>query len=375
MDATPMSHSPETPWHGNGQGAGDSCPKWLFISSDLFDIYERKCTGQVSLNVDGTPSQRIAATGYVDDVNSRTTGRFCTDAELLMASQRDAQIWHDLLWSSGGRLELKKSHYQIIKHSIDGIGKPTLREGTDWTPPLVIATPDGGTTEIRAADALTDNRSLGCHKGPSGTLRSQLQVIKDRCLYYARLARNANLSRQEMNMFYRSMFLSSAGFSLPTTYFTECQLDSVQSPALQAMFPGMGYNRFTARAVVFVPSSLGGIDLQRLYDRQGCGLITMFVKHWRDSGPVGTFLHHLVQWAQYIAGTLRPIMEDTEDLPHIPAHIIQATRKYMRTVHVTMEVDHVDILPPQRHGNFHLMDYAVQSRVVKAAALRRINYC
>jgi len=176
-------------------------------------------------------------------------------------------------------------------------------------------------------------------------------------------------------MFYRSMFFSSAGFSLPTTYFTESQLDSVQSPALQAMLPGMGYNRFTARAAVFGPSPLGGIDLHRLYDRQGCGLITMFVKHWRDSGPVGAFLRHLVQWAQYIAGTSRPIMEDTEDLPHIPAHIIQATRKYMRTVHVTMEVDHVDILPPQHHGDFHLMDYAVKSRVFKAAALRRINYC
>jgi len=130
-----MSHSPETPWHGNGQGAGDSCAKWLFISSDLFDIYEHNCTGQVTVNIDCTPCQRIAATGYVDDVNSRTTGRFCTDAKLLLASQRDAQIWHDLLWSSGGRLELKKSHYQIIKHSIDSIGKPTLREGTDWAHP------------------------------------------------------------------------------------------------------------------------------------------------------------------------------------------------------------------------------------------------
>jgi len=194
-------------------------------------------------------------------------------------------------------------------------------------------------------------------------------------LYYARLARNASLSRQEANMFYHSMFLSSAGYPLPTTYFTESQLDSAQAPVLQAMLPSMGYYRFTSRAVVFGPRLLGGIDLQRLFDHQGCGLVTLFVKHWRDNGPVGDFLRHLVNWAQYISGTSKPIMGDSNDLPHIPANILQATRKYMRTVKVTMEVDSVDIPPTQRQGDFHLMDRAVQSRVFKAAALRRINYC
>jgi len=82
-----------------------------------------------------------------------------------------------------------------------------------------------------------------------------------------------------------------------------------------------------------------------------------------------------VHWAQYISGTSTPIMEDTEDLPHIPAHIIQATRKYMRTVNVIIEVDSVDIPPTQRQGDLHLMDIAVKSWVFKAAALRRINYC
>jgi len=102
VDPEPMCHSPDTPWHGNGQGAGDSCAKWLFISSDLFDIYEQQGTGQVTLRSDGTPSPRLAAISYDDDVNSCTSGPFPTADALLLASQQDAQLWHDLLWSAGG---------------------------------------------------------------------------------------------------------------------------------------------------------------------------------------------------------------------------------------------------------------------------------
>jgi len=180
---------------------------------------------------------------------------------LISAAQSDAQLWNDLLWSSGGRLEIKKSHYKFITYDPGKLGHPVLRQGTDWTAPLVVRNPDGGTTEIRAEDAASDHRSLGCYKGPQGTLRKQLQVIRDRCLYYAKLARSAQFTRQEANMFYRSMFLSSAGFPLPTTYFTEQQLDAAQSPVFSALLPGMGYNRHTVRAVVYGPAEWGGMNL------------------------------------------------------------------------------------------------------------------
>jgi len=161
---------------------------------------------------------------------------------------------------------------------------------------------------------------------------------------------------------------------LPTTYFTEQQLDAAQLPVLSALLPGMGYNRNMARAVVYGPAEWGGANLQRLYNHQGCGLIAMFVKHWRDDGPVGDTLRHLVEWAQYLAGTGRKIMEDPEPLPHIPSNIIQATCLYMRTIDVTMEFEGVSALPIQRQNDFYLMDWAVHCGDFGPAALNRINF-
>jgi len=280
----------------------------------------------------------LAIPGYVDDVNSRTSGNM-EENKLTLMAEKDAQLWHDLLWSSGGKLELSKSYYRHIRYDTDKIGNPRLRPGMEWMPPMRIKTADGHYMEIKPANSITDHKSLGCLIGPQGKLKDQLREIKTKCAYYANLARHANLTRREADMFYRSVFVASTSYPLDSTYFTESQLDGVQASVLSAMLSSMGYNKCTARAIVFGPANMGGIGIQRLYDRQSLGLIKMFIKHWRERDMVGEFLRKMLAWAQYIAGTSTPIMEDWEELPPLPTFIINKTRQFLKKINSTIEVD------------------------------------
>jgi hypothetical protein len=100
-----ITHCEDSPWHGSGQGAGNSPTLWLFISSTLFDCFETRAHGATFATPDGSKSVTLHMTGFVDDTNSRTND-FCaantpTVEELVnLASQRDAQWWSDLVWSS-----------------------------------------------------------------------------------------------------------------------------------------------------------------------------------------------------------------------------------------------------------------------------------
>jgi hypothetical protein len=106
------SYSQACPIHGTGQGSGNSPVYWLFISSTLFDCHALKahraqfCSPDKSLSVD------LYMMGFVDNTSNRTN--FFehevqpTMEELLRLMHHNAQLWNNLLWASGGLLELPK---------------------------------------------------------------------------------------------------------------------------------------------------------------------------------------------------------------------------------------------------------------------------
>jgi hypothetical protein len=71
---------------------------------------------------------RFNMAGFVDDSTCITGGNpNDTLQELLKKMKDDAQLWHDLLWCSGGKLELSKCGYHVIHFNFDDSGIPTMR--------------------------------------------------------------------------------------------------------------------------------------------------------------------------------------------------------------------------------------------------------
>ena len=121
----------EEPWYGTGQGSGNSPGYWLLISSALLDCFEEKANGAKFCSPDGSNSIKLFMTGFVDDKNARTNMFEATsqptDAEMIELAQKDAQLWRDLLASSGRKLEPLKCCYYMTKTIFASSGAPTLQ--------------------------------------------------------------------------------------------------------------------------------------------------------------------------------------------------------------------------------------------------------
>ena len=205
----------------------------------------------------------------------------------------------------------------------------------------------------------------------------QLTKLQGRCDDYARVINCSRLSPRGTQVFYQAIYRLSVGYPLPMCYFTRAQLDRVQKKSHRAMLAGCGFNRNTSRAVVFGPAHLGGLEFFHLYDEQGYGQVSTFMKFWRspDTHP-GQVLRITVAWAQYCAGTSWSIFADNSTkLPHLECCWLSSMRQYLNTVGATLELDETYIPELQSHGDMFIMDEVLASHSFKPFQIRMVNYC
>ena len=103
------------PIFGSGQGNGASAPIWLVVSVFLMITFRQRHKGMFFVSPDQTLStSSCLIDGIVDDTmietNSPEEGK-----TLAQTIQVMAQDWSDLLWMSGGNLELRKCLFYSIQ--------------------------------------------------------------------------------------------------------------------------------------------------------------------------------------------------------------------------------------------------------------------
>jgi hypothetical protein len=112
------SHCHAYPIYGTGQGSGHSPFIWCFVSSTFFDCHQAQAHGAIFKSPHHTKSLHITMVGFVDDGTGKVNN-FLQDQQpepkiLLKAITHDAQLWSNLLWLSGGLLELRKCSYHFL---------------------------------------------------------------------------------------------------------------------------------------------------------------------------------------------------------------------------------------------------------------------
>ena len=92
----------------------------------------------------------------------------------------------------------------------------------------------------------------------------------------------------------------------------------------------MGYNKNTARAVVYGPQECGGIGIKNLYVEQSVKQIKAYMQHTRLESPLGHIMQINRNWVQLIAGIARPIFEDTKTLFHMEGKWFVSIREFLQ---------------------------------------------
>ena len=367
------------PWYGTGQGSGNSPVYWLVISSTLFDAYESKAHGALFESPDRTESIQVFMAGFVDDT-SNTTNDFAalqvpSPADLIKLATNDAQLWHDILWSSGGALELPKCSYHHIRYTYNHMAKQSLVEGK-IQPQMVLTDPQGRPFPIKILDNKESHKILGSHQCPHTNQSKQTQVLTKNCNSFARALCNSHLTRREAWIMYHGIYIPSAGYPLPLCYYKEDDLAKIQGPAHRAFMTACGYAKSTKYAICFGPDYYGGAGFWHLYDIEGIGQIQQFMKHWRTPGQAHSHMRIAVSWLQYFLGTSKSFLTDTTTkLPHLQSDWYGALRRYLAACGSYFELDNDFVPPLQREHDAYLMEIAMASGKFTKAELVILNQC
>jgi hypothetical protein len=122
---TQLSISEETyqhckiyPIYGTGQGSTNSPALWTIIYGALFDAHEERTHGALYESPGRSISLGIYMVGFVDNtsgsVNDLSNSSVPSIQLLVHLMQTDSQLWSDLLYNSGGALELPKCSYHVM---------------------------------------------------------------------------------------------------------------------------------------------------------------------------------------------------------------------------------------------------------------------
>ncbi|KAG7357612.1 hypothetical protein IV203_002300 [Nitzschia inconspicua] len=309
------SHCELHPIFGTGQGSANSPVIWVLISSRLFDAHTTKANGATFLSPDGSIKTQIYMVGFVDDsencindftnpsqevetllhkaqqdaqlwndlldssggalearkcmfhlahyqftprgapvlqsfapdqltvqVRVRTTRHymvgFVDDSEncindftnpsqevetLLHKAQQDAQLWNDLLDSSGGALEARKCMFHLAHYQFTPRGAPVLQSFApdQLTVQVQESGPHGTTVPKKYLQPTTSRKTMGCYKCPAGGHKQSLQAITENAIAKATLVAKSAEDPKCTMRYYTSVFLPSVTYPLPTCSIPE----------------------------------------------------------------------------------------------------------------------------------------------------------
>jgi len=134
------------PWHGAGQGAADTAPRYIALSDTLIDAYHTKVIPTMMADPLQTIQLHHSLKAFIDDVvlhaspNPQTTYK-----TLLQQAQAQLRWWNQLVQVTGGSLKHKKCcaiTYQwtpdrygiLILSQPDDIGTITLTDDLNLQP-------------------------------------------------------------------------------------------------------------------------------------------------------------------------------------------------------------------------------------------------
>ncbi|KAG7374485.1 hypothetical protein IV203_013580 [Nitzschia inconspicua] len=272
---------------------------------------------------------------------------------------QDAQLWNDLLDSSGGALEVRKCMFHLAHYQFTPRGAPVLQSFApdQLTVQVQESGPHGTKVPIKYLQPTTSRKTLGCYKCPAGGHKQSLQAITEKAIAKATLVAKSALDPKCTMRHYTSVFLPSVTYPLPTCSIPEKQLRKLHNKTAGLFLNRLGYSCKTPRAVVFGPPSLGGANFRPLYDEQGSRQVELILKHLRTPLGIHDHLRTALAWIQRLSGTSYSILENPDDpLPHLETVFFPSVRAYLTATNSRFQLHEKHCTPLQQVNDTHIMD-------------------
>jgi len=133
------------------------------------------------------------------------------------------------------------------------------------------------------------HKMLGIMENPSGDYSDEYRNIKSKAHSWKMSITNQYLTRAESKLFHQNFFLPSMHYHLTVGTFNDKQLNQLQHLVIQSLLPRMGYNSNMPKAVIYGPTSSGGMGIQSLRALQGTQKIKHVLQAYRRKLRFTTF--------------------------------------------------------------------------------------
>jgi len=213
-----------------------------------------------------------------------------------------SQAWERLLFTTGGALNLNKSHWFLMHWQ--WINGATILDPIDHDRQLLLTAGfDQTLIPVSQISPFDSYKTLGAYLSPSGSSTKAIEVLRSKAENYASHVTGSSLNREEAYWSYILYFIQKVGFSLPAMTFMEEKCNFIQSPAVNAVLPKLHLNQHTARSIIFGPSEYGGLNLPNLYCSQGIGQLHLFLGHLGEQDESGRLILLSMSYVQLIIGS------------------------------------------------------------------------
>jgi hypothetical protein len=324
--------------------------------------------------------------GFVDDT-SKWINRFIEElldefAEedvsptIVEDLQVSAQWWEQLLYSTGGQLELSKCLYYVMSWDFDAEGKPFLR-GRDSIPAEQITVQSSaglGSEEIRHFDCTRSHKTLGVMENPALVYDDEYARLENKVTALTRHLQVDPLYPGDAVTMYWSIMLPSVGYSLVTMSFSRERMDALNSRVTAMLLLQMGYHRKTPHAVVYGPEYYGGLGLQSFYVKMGTDKVLALLRNVRHFEEVGKIMYICMNWFQVIAGYSYDCFQVTQTaIPHMVGDWFMHLREFLAVSELFLRMTRplYQVIKHRRTGDRVLMEDALEHQT--AAEIKLIN--
>jgi hypothetical protein len=375
--------SPEHFIHGPGQGGRASPSIWTVISCLILSCMSEESHGITLTDPNMTQSIHQSSSGFVDDVthwniNTDHSAASAPLSVILDDTQKMAQWWENLLFSTGGKLELSKCFYYAIYWIYDHEGVASMLD-TTVLPQQVHLTDSETMSDIIIENKIctASHKTLGAMENPSGCYDDEVHRLSAKAQSIATKVSCCSLRPGEAAIMYHTMYLPSISYSLSAGILTIAQAGKIQSPITRTFITLMGYNRTTPTAVAYGPTDHGGVGLRHLFSEQGTRKTQAILQQIRDNTNLGKTMIILFQWAQLVAGIALPVLMDTNRrLPHLRDELwIQTHRHFLTVSSMTLVIPEITTPVLKRTHDKVLMNIATDNFSFSNSDIEKINRC
>jgi len=180
--------------------------------------------------------------------------------------------------------------------------------------------------------------------------------------------------RKEAETVYTTIFLPTITYPFPATTLSVAELDKAQSMTTPTIISHMGYNCNMPKAIIYAPSTHGGLGLKHLHTKQGLQKVLQVIKHLRTQTTLGKLLQVTIQAHQIQAGIPKPILEDTRLLPWLPNWWITNMQEFLHSIQGSIILKKPWLIPPLRQHDRYLMKDFLNANL-PTKDLQTLNNC